>query len=168
LIELIIVVVIIGVVYMLAVNNLQNFKNPATSLTLQNLKEYLHNIPHRKSVELLCLDDCSRCDVIVDGEKDPDIAPIEEFIDDSIQVYRYDFRLGLQEQPKSIYFNQENIEENVCFSLSVDKKGVSEQVAVMFKDKVYDYTTYLTPTPVYDSLNAFVEAQGLYARASEK
>ncbi len=144
---------------MLAVNNLQNFNNPVTRLTLQNLKEYLQSIPHQESVELLCLDDCSSCDLIVDGKKDPDIDPIDELIDDSIQVYQYDFYLGLQEKPRKIYFNEDNIEQNVCFSLSVDRQGISEQVAVQFEDKVYDYSTYLTSTPVYNTIKEFVHAK---------
>lgn len=165
LIELIIVVVIMGVVYMLAVNNLQNIKDPKTTLSLQNLKEYLQNIPHKKSVELLCLDDCTSCDVLVDGKKDPDIPSIENLINDSIKVYRYDFHLGLQEQSKKVYFNEENIEENVCFALSVDSKGVSEQVAVKFNGKVYDYTAYLRPTPVYGSLQELIDTKDIYTKA---
>ena len=168
LIELIIVVVIMGVVYMLAVHNLQNFKDPVTALSLQNLKVYLQKIPHTKSVELLCLDDCSSCDVLVDGEKDPNTTAFDNFIDNSIKVYRYDFNLGFQEQGKKVYFNNENIEENICFSFSVDNKGVSEQVAVQFKDKVYDYTTYLSPTPVYGSLKELVDAKNIYAKAPRK
>ncbi len=154
-----IVVVIMGVVYVLSVHNWKNIKDPVTVLSLQNLKKYLQSIPHTKSVELLCLDDCSRCDIFIDGEKDPDINSIDDFIDDSIQIYRYDFYQGLQEQNKKIYFNEANIEENVCFSLSVDHKGVSEQVVVKFKNKVYDYSTYLSPTPVYNSLEEFVNTK---------
>lgn len=154
-----------GVVYMLAVHNLQNIKDPETALSLQNLKAYLQTIPHEKSVELLCLDDCSSCDVLIDGEKDPDIDSIDNFIDDSIKVYRYDFHLGFQEQPKKVYFNEENIQEKVCFSFSLDKQGVGEQVAVTFKDKVYDYTAYLTPTPLYNSLQELADAKDIYTKA---
>lgn len=155
-----------GVVYMLAVHNLQNIKDPETALSLQNLKEYLQSIPHKKSVEFLCLDDCSSCDVLIDGKKDPNITSIDDFIDDSIKVYRYDFHLGFQEQNKKVYFNEENIEEKVCFSLSVDTQGVSEQVAVKYKDKVYDYSTYLiSPTPVYGSLQELVDAKDIYTKA---
>ncbi len=150
---------------MLAVQNLQNFKDPVNTLTLQNLKAYLKSIPHDKSVELLCLDDCTRCDVIVDGEKDPDIDSIDDFIDTSVKVYTYDYYRGFQEQRKTIFFDKDNIEKNVCFSFSVDKKGVSDQVAVMFDDKVYDYTTYLTPTPVYSSLQALVDTKDINTKA---
>jgi len=154
-----------GVVYVLAVHNLQNIKDPETALTLQNLKKYLQTVPYKKNVELLCLDDCSSCDVLIDGQKDPNLKSIDNFIDNSIKIYKYDFYLGLQEQRKKIYFNEENIEENVCFSFSVDKKGVSEQVAVKFKNKVYDYTTYLTPTPVYDSLEELINTKDIYTKA---
>jgi hypothetical protein len=154
-----IVVIIMGLVYTLAIHNWQNIKDPVTLLSLQNLKKYLNSIPHTKSVELLCLDDCSSCDIFIDGQKDPDIESIDELVDDSIKIYKYDFYLGLQEQNKKVYFNEENIEENVCFSLSVDQKGVSEQVLVLFKDKVYDYSTYFSPTPVYNSLEEFLNTK---------
>ena len=29
----------------------------------------------------------------------------------------------------------------------------------MFKEKIYDYTSYLNPTPVYDSLNTYVASK---------
>ncbi len=160
-IELLIVVVIIGVVYMLAVQNLQSFKEPATTLSLKNIKEYLYAFPHTKSVQLLCLDDCSSCNIIVDDYQDPTIDSIDDFIDDSIQTYQYDFHLGFQEQAKQIFFTEDNIEKSVCFSLSVDKQGVSEQVIVKFKDKIYDYTPYLTPTPVYNSLKELAATKGI-------
>jgi prepilin-type N-terminal cleavage/methylation domain-containing protein len=159
LIELMIVIVIIGVVYTLAVSNFQNIKDGKTKITMLNLKEYLQNIPHEKSVELLCLDACSSCDVFVDGKKYMDSALFDDFIDDSVEIYRYDFLLGAQEQSKKVYFNSENIEEDVCFSFAVDKQGVSEQVLVEFKDKVYDFTTHIGSVGVYDSIQELMDAK---------
>jgi len=156
LIELLIVILIIGIVYTLSVGNFKKIKDESTKLTLQNLKEYLQKFPHEKSVRLLCLDDCSSCDILVDGEK---LKEIKGLLDKSVRVYRYDFNLGMQDKSREVYFNSENVEEDVCFSYSVDKKGVGDQVIVEFKDKVYDFSIYLSSTPVYDSLEEVVEAK---------
>jgi len=82
-----IVIVIVGVVYTLAINNFSRLKEQSKTLSLQTLKEYLNDIVHEESVELICLDDCSKCDVYVDGEKS---KTLEDFLDDSIKVYRYE------------------------------------------------------------------------------
>lgn len=159
LIELLIVVVIMGVVYTLSISGFQNIQEGKTRITLQNLKEYLNKIPRDKSVEFLCLDKCSSCDIFVDGELYSETGAFDDFLDDSIRVYRYDFLQGAQEITKKVYFNSEEVEEDVCFSYSLNKKGVGEQVLVEFKEKVYDYTSYLTPTPLYTSLQEAVEAK---------
>ncbi|QOY52838.1 hypothetical protein HUE88_03890 [Candidatus Sulfurimonas baltica] len=162
--ELIIVIVIMGVVYTLSVTNFQNLGGSNTQVSLKNLKEYLYNIPHTKSVELLCLDNCLRCSVLVDSKEYISTTPFDDIIDDTIRVYRYDFYTGIQEQSKKVYFNSEDVQEDVCFSYSVDKRGIGEQVIVEFKDKVYDFSTYLSSTSVYDSLEEVVEFKDVLAQ----
>jgi len=143
LIELLIVILIIGIIYTLSVGNFKKLKDSSEKkLTLKTLKEYLQSIEHEDSVELLCLDDCSSCDIFVDTQKYTS-KPIEDFLDKSVKVYRYDFNLGMIEK---------EYKNDVCFSFSVDKKGVSDQLIVEYDGKVYDYTTYLHPTKVYTSL----------------
>ena len=141
-----------GVVYTLAINNFKALKDGKTEINLKNLKKYMQNIEHKNSVELICLDDCSTCRVYVDGFVHEDISSFDEFLDDSVEVYRYDFLLGFVEQSKKVYFNERDVEKDVCFSLSLDKKGVSDQIVVVFKDKVYDFTSFFDDLLVYDSL----------------
>ena len=142
-----------GVVYTLVINNFQALKEGKTEINLKNLKKYMQNIKHKDSVELICLDNCSTCRVYVDGFIYEDISSFNEFLDSSVEVYRYDFLLGFQEQSKKIFFNKDNVEKDVCFSLALDKKGVSDQVIVVFKGKVYDFTSYLDDVKVYNSLD---------------
>lgn len=151
-----IVIVIIGVVYTLAITNFTKINDDSSKLTLSNLKEYLLNTPHTKSVKLLCLDDCSECDVLVDGEK---LQTVEDFLDESVLVYKYDFSYGFMEAQKEVFFNSDEVEENVCFSYEIDKNGVGDQVLIEFKEKFYDMSTYLTKTPVYSSMQDAVEAR---------
>ncbi|OIP55191.1 MAG: hypothetical protein AUK54_04385 [Helicobacteraceae bacterium CG2_30_36_10] len=161
LIELMIVIMIIGVIYTLAITNFAKLSDKSSMLTLSNFKEYLIGIPHAKSAKIFCLDDCSQCDILVDGNK---TKTIENFLDDSVRVYGYDFSYGFMEVQKEVYFNIDNVEENVCFSYEVDKNGVGNQVLIEFKDKFYDMSTYFTKTPIYDSMQDAVEAREALVR----
>ncbi len=152
---------IVGVVYTLAIGNFKRLSDESSKLTLSNLKEYLHSIPHTKSVKLLCLDDCSECDVIVDGFKS---RTIEDFLDESVRVYRYEFSYGAVEIEKEVFFNIDDVEEDVCFSYEVDKSGVGDQVLIEFKEKIYDLSSYFNKTAVYSSIEEAVEAREELAR----
>ena len=160
LVELLIVVLIIGIVYTLAVSSFAKVSEESNQITLKSLREFLQSLPHEKSVKLLCLGDCSSCSVLVDGEVDEELkGTFDNFLDDSIEVYRYDFYQGLQKITQEVYFNSEDVEEDVCFSYTLDKKGVGDQVFIKFNRKVYDYTSYFGKTTVYSSLEEIVEAR---------
>ena len=149
LIELLIVILIVGIVYTLSIGNFKKMKDDTKKLSLQDLKEYLQELPHEDSAKILCLDDCTTCDIFIDGKK-YNKNNIEIFLDKNVKTYRYDFSLGMVELEKNF---------EICFSYSVDKKGVGEQVFVEFKDKVYDFTAYLGSTPVYESIQEAVDAK---------
>lgn len=160
LIELLIVIVIIGVVYTLAVGSFAKMGDASTQVTLKNLKEYLQSFEYEKSVKFLCFDDCSSCDIVVDGKINEEMkGSFDGFLDSSVKVFRYDFYQGMQEYTNEVYFNNENIEEAVCFSYTIDKKGIGEQVFVEFNKKVYDFSSYFGATPIYDSLSEVVDAK---------
>jgi len=73
LIELLIVILIIGIVYTLVVGNFDKVKDKNQKLTLENLKEYLQDLPYEKSAELLCMNDCKECKILLDGETDREL-----------------------------------------------------------------------------------------------
>ncbi|MEA2073474.1 MAG: type II secretion system protein [Campylobacterota bacterium] len=156
LIELMIVIMIIGVVYTLAVSKLKTVGEEKFTPSFKNLKEYLISFTKddARSARLLCLDDCSECGVYVDGSK---VTTIESFFDESVEVYRYDTLQGIVESKKPVFFNEEDVQESVCFSFETSKNGVSQQMIVAYNEKVYDYTTYFEQTLVYDSLEDLVE-----------
>lgn len=143
-----------GVVYTLSVNSFKKMSEESSGVNLKNLKEYLISLKAKKSAKILCLDDCSSCDILVDGEK---TAVLDDFLDNSVVVYRYEYLTGVQESMKEVYFNEDDVQESVCFSYGVDFKGVGEQVFVEFKERVYDFTTYLSPTKVYATVEEATE-----------
>lgn len=152
-----IVIVIIGVVYTLVITKLQSVDEEKMTPSLSNLKEYLISLnKDRQSVRLLCLDDCSSCGVYTNGVKTGDV---ESFFDDSVEVYRYDFLQGAIREKEAVFFNEEDVQESVCFSFGVDKNLVADQVIVVYKNKAYDYSSYFTQTPVYDYLEEAIDAR---------
>jgi hypothetical protein len=151
-----IVVMIMGVVYTLSINGLQRSGKGAANLTLLNLKEYMLSLEHKESVKILCLDECEKCDILVDGTKQ---ETLENFLDKSVKTYRYEFLQGVHEASYALEFNTENIEEDVCFSYSIDKQGVGEQVLVEYKNAVYDFSPFFTSTLKYASLQEAVDTR---------
>ena len=99
LIELMIVIVIMGVIYTLSVTSFNQKSEELSKVTLLNLKEFMQNQKYEKNVKLLCLDDCKSCDVYVDGVKS---KTIEDFLDESVRVYRYEFLSGTREVLNSL------------------------------------------------------------------
>ena len=160
LIELLIVILIIGIIYTLAVTNFQNISKSEQKLTLATLKSYLQSFPHTKSVRFLCLDDCSSCNILVDNEVIKELDGVfDNFIDDTIKVYRYSVLDGYVEKNQGVYFNSENMQEDICFSYSIDKNGIGEQVLVEFNEKFYDFSPYFTPSIIYNSIEDAREAK---------
>jgi len=161
LIELMIVIVIIGVVYTLAVSKLQNVGAQKLTPNFQNLKEYLYTYVKEdvREVRLLCLDDCESCRVYVDGAKQEE--DIEPFFDDSVEVYRYDFSQGAVQIQNAVFFNEEGREEDVCFSFTMNQDLISDQIIITYKEKSYDYTSYFTPVKVYAHLEELVQEKEL-------
>lgn len=156
LIELIIVVIIMGVVYKLAIANFNKVDKRSEKLTLLNLKEYLAKLPHEESSELVCLDDCSVCKVIVDRNVTKEI---KDFLDESVKIYRYDRAYGAVKKEMRTYFNGEDVEQNVCFDYKVFANGVGDQIFVEYKNRFYDFTNYFERPSVYDSIEALVDAK---------
>jgi len=154
LIELLIVIVIMGVIYTLAINNFDKLKDKSKNLSLTNLKEYLTSQKYKKDAEFMCFNRCLECSLFIDGEKTKDI---DSFLDQDIKRYRYDFNYGYVEVENKVYFNEKDVEQDVCFSYKVDKNGVGEQLLIEYKNKFYDFSEYFEGVKVYNSLDEVTE-----------
>jgi hypothetical protein len=142
-----IVIVIVGVIYTLAVTNLKAPKPEDIKPSLLRLKPYLLSFSrNHQSVRILCNQKCDTCTLYSAGKK---IQEIESFFTSDVTFYRYDFFQGLLE-----------LQRESCFDFSVDANGVADQVVIIDSDnKVYDYTPYFQGTQEYDSVEAFVDAK---------
>lgn len=147
---------IVGIVYNLAIGNFKQLAKKENTLYLGNLKNYLLEIPFEKSAKLLCLDNCKTCDIFVDTEH---YKQIKGFLDDSVRVYKYDFSYGYINVKQEVFFNEDDVEEDVCFSYRIDKSGIGSQILVGFDGKFYDFANYFEFTPVYTSIAQAREAK---------
>jgi len=116
----------------------------------------MSSLAYEKEVRLLCLDDCSVCDIYVDGNK---TQTLEGFLDKDVRTYRYENSYGFMEKEPDVFFNADGIEESVCFSYKIDSNKIGDQVLIEYKDKYYDMSEFLDETPVYNSIQEAQEAK---------
>lgn len=149
-----IVIVIFGVVYTLAITKIKApMQKTAQKPTLLTLKSYLLGfMQDGKRVSLVCDDACKECTIYRDEKK---LSTVKSFVDASVESYRYDFFLGAMALQK----------RESCFSFSVDRDGVSDQLFVVYKERVYDYMNYFEKPKAYDSLEDAVAAKEQMAEA---
>jgi len=164
---LLIVIVIMGVVYHLAINSLETIKKLQNNekLRFSTLKRFLLHFSFEKSSRLVCLQG-GRCFVVLDNEK---AENIEDDLDtNGVVLYRYTPREGLIETECEPYFNTRGIEQDVRFSYTITKDGIGEQLIVQTDKGVYDYTSYLDDVVEYNTPEELVSAkEGLLFKAIE-
>lgn len=161
LIELLIVIIIIGVVYNLSVGSFEKIAKPQNEkITLENLKGFLAKMEYEKQIRVLCLDDCSRCALLVDGVAAEDFEKVfEDFLDINVEIYRYDPLLGVAEYQQEPFFDSNDVERRVCFSYAMGRDKIGEQMVVKFKERVYDFSAYGEDVVLYDSLEEFMASK---------
>ena len=151
LLELIVVVMIMGIVYIFAIGSLEKIrqKNEHLLPTLGNLKSFLLAKNFEKEARFVCFDDCTACTLLLDGEKSRNIS---NFFDSSPLIYRYDPTLGVQQTDPDPFFDENGVEKEVCFSYRVYKDGIGDQLFVEYHRKVYDFSDYFEDARLYDSI----------------
>ena len=152
-----IVVVIVGLIYSLAIGGLRNFKDKKQSISLLDLPQKLKNIAPKSNVRYVCIDRCKKCMVLVDGQIASD--EFAKLVDDDIRVYAHDSYSGSREYVFTPYFTKNENEEDVCFSFEVYKDGSFSKMILEYKDKFYDYYSPLSEVKVYDELQEAIDAK---------
>ena len=152
LIELILVVLIMGIVYMFAIGSLDKIKakNEEKLPTLSNLKRFLLAKDFEKEARFVCFDDCSSCSVVLDGKES---SSVSNFFDSEPKSYHYDPTLGMEQIDPEPFFDANGVQKQVCFSYRIYKNGIGDQIAIEYHDKIYDYSDYFEDVKVYDSVN---------------
>jgi len=158
LIELMIVIVIMGVIYTLVITKLKSYNETQEALQLETFKPNLGVLAkefHTK-VKLFCFDDCSKCAIFANGKK---LKEVSSLFEDTPELYKYNYLNGMEEKKMDVLFDADDVEQDVCFSFGVDEDGVSDQVIVKYKEKVYDYSNYFSDVDIYDTLEEVIDAK---------
>ncbi|SFV53958.1 hypothetical protein MNB_SM-7-992 [hydrothermal vent metagenome] len=156
LIELILVVVIMGVVYMFAIGSLETIKRKSqnTLPTLANLKAFLLAKDFEKEARFVCFEGCSSCSVVLDGNVTQSLSTL---FDVDPKIYRYNSLLGMEQVELDPYFDANGVQKDLCFSYRIYRDGIGDQIFVEYKDRVYDFSDYFEDEKVYDSLDSLLQ-----------
>lgn len=157
LIELMLVVLIIGLVYGLAVNSMKRFDTEDDDVVdLLHVPDYVKSKQHRDHVSLICIDRCRECSLYVDGKAVKEIPP---FIDEKAAFFRFDQRLLTREVTLQSLFRKDGVEEPVCFRYDLYPDGSSTEMIVKLKDMVIDYPGPFGEARRYDTIEELIDAK---------
>jgi len=149
-----IVIVIIGVVYALAIKSLHKYSNKSKNLTLQTLPEYMDSIHGSDNLKLICIDNCHTCLQFRNGDFE---KQIDSFLSEDVKVYRYDINLGAKAIEFAPFFDKEKREFDVCFKYEISAEGVRDDIAVEDKAKVYALPSYFGKVKKYDTIEDYID-----------
>lgn len=156
LIELMLVVLIIGLVYSLALSSLQKVGKGEVKLSLENLETSLLEYHNNNHVEYVCIDRCERCYLFVDSKE---IKTLESVVNNDVRLYRFDVVYGSRELELPAYFNADNQEEQACFRYEIFADGSRTEMMVETDKKVVDFAGKYHKTTVYESLSDAISAK---------
>lgn len=158
LIELLLVVVIIGIVYGLVINSIHHINDKEKSLGFDSLPSFLETLYQHNSVALVCVDDCKKCALYVDGEKGKEIDAFmrEERL---LRFWRFDANLGMQELSMTPIFDEDDREFDVCFRYEIFKDGSSTEMIIETRTTTYDYRGRSHKVVQFPSLQAAQESR---------
>ncbi|MBE0499617.1 MAG: type II secretion system protein [Campylobacterales bacterium] len=136
LIELMLVVVIIGIVYALA---LSSFKPPEKQgmelFTLYTLPDYLRENFALADAKIVCFEPCGKCNLMVNGAWQEE--EIELFDSSNVKSYMLDLE-GFALEKEFAPHDRENAYKKACFVLHKRPNGSIESI-VLEKDKKFIY-----------------------------
>lgn len=150
--ELMIVVVIIGIVYALLIQNFVFTKTENSSISLSNIPTYLRKnyAKDKDLVTLRCMDSCSVCKVYIDGKESNETGNLfDKYTDPNI----YEYINGNLERKEFLDFYIDYKSVSVCFEYNIYPNKSSDKLVLEYKNKVYMYDNFSEKTKLFDSIN---------------
>lgn len=156
LIELILVVLIIGLVYSLALSSLKRVGKGEVGLDLENLETSLMKYHNNNHVQYLCLNRCETCYLFIDGKEVKSLASV---VSSDVKMHRFDVIYGSQELELPAFFNADNQEEQACFRYEIFADGSRTEMMVETPEGVVDFAGKYHTTTRYPSLSDAISAK---------
>lgn len=156
LIELMVVVLIVGLIYGLAIEGIQRGSEASEELSLKTLVEFMQAKQHGNDLSLICTDRCQSCTLFADGAA---VAEIPPFLDSSASFYRFNYYTGSEPMEWTPLYDEEGREEEVCFRYDLYRDGSRSEMLAEYGGEVVDLPGPFAKTAVYATLSDAVEAE---------
>ncbi len=149
--ELMLVIVIVGVVYSLMIQNFAFSKEESEGISLENLPEYLRKnfSSSKEKITFRCMDECSICSVFVGSQETNQTEGFfEKYTDPSVYTL-------IDDTLKRVEFAdyvKDYKHIRVCFEYHLYANGSSDKLVVKYKDSVYMYDNFFEKTKKFRSL----------------
>lgn len=143
--ELIIVIFIIGTAYYLVVPYFN--KNELKRFEFHDLKNYLLSFSSKENIELICIEECKKCYIVIENKKMP-ISTIKP------PLVTYHYENGHLEEFEFLPSKHFDFKEKICFSYSINpERKIAEELFVKHENKIYYFSPYFKETFVFDNLS---------------
>lgn len=156
LIELMLVVLIIGLVYGLASNNMKRFNDKTEIVDLLNLPDFVASQQDHDHLSVICIDRCKEC-ALYRGEKM--LKELTPFVDEKAEYFHFDRHLLTREVQWLPLFRENGVEEPICFRYDLYSDGSSSEMIIKTKEMVLDYPGYFGTVGRYTSVEEVVDAK---------
>jgi len=150
--ELILVIVIIGVVYTLFIQNIDKLQR-TQSIGIEQLSEHLKTFQDKNEVSLICIDECKKCEIYVD--KNATKQYLELFKEEVIS-YEVD-KDGQLEKRKYLPIYDEREEIEVCLKFTLFKNGSVSETILEYNEDIYYFPTYFGKMQKFETLDGLKE-----------
>ena len=148
LIELLIVILIISLVYGIFVQKISSKEHRLKIEGIKNLRALLQQYDFNESAKIICIEECMKCGIYIDGKKQQDI----ELFTKPVRVYDFDIH-GILVQKEFVPIFQKDEPQEVCFAYALYPNGSASSFIVQEGNKYYVLYAYAKPTQVVDSLD---------------
>lgn len=156
LIELMVVVLIVGLVYGLAIQGIERTSDVSKELSLKTLVEFMQAKQHGNDLSLICTDRCKSCTLFADGAAVADIPP---FLERRASFYRFNYYTGSEPLEWPPLYDEEGREQEVCFRYDLYRDGSRSEMLAEYDGEVVDLPGPFETTALYATLNDAIEAK---------
>ena len=150
--ELILVIVIIGIVYVLFIQNIDKLQR-TDSVGIEQLSEHLKKFQDKNEVSLICIDECKKCEVYVDENATKKYL---ELFKEEVISYEVD-KDGQLEKIKYLPIYDERDEIEVCFKFTLFKNGSVSETILEYNEDIYYFPTYFGKMQKFETMDGLKE-----------
>ncbi len=162
--ELMLVVVIIGVVYALMIQNFNFGQLKEEGVGLGNLPAFLRSKfdNTKEKVTFRCMDDCSICKIFI-GQKETN--ELDSFFEKYSNPNIYKLIGDNLEKVEFLDYVKNDKKMNVCFEYNLYPNKSTDKMILQYKDDIYMYDNFFGKTQGFKYLE---DARDFWVKSREK